>query len=103
MAEPPPAASDPVRAAYTQGWSAGLALAALAVGVVAFLNLLSIEKSVLALVLAGLALRGAQGPARMQSWFAIVLGVIQIALAVTVVILFHDKLLEWVRLLKTLG
>jgi hypothetical protein len=101
MAEPTDI--DPTRGAYRQGWSAGLALGALAVSAVAYLNLLSVEKSLLGIALAVLALRGAQGGARMQSWLAIGLAAIQIGLAVTVFVLFGDKLLELFRLLKTLG
>ena len=50
---------DPIHAAYQDGRRLGLATAALALSIVAFINLLGIEKSILAIVLALLAMQGA--------------------------------------------
>ena len=51
--------ADREGAARRRGRSEGLATAALAVGAVAFLNLLGVEKGILAIVLAVLSLRNA--------------------------------------------
>lgn len=101
---------DPARAidaetvALKQGRAEGLALAALVLGVAAFLNLLGVEKGVLAIVFGVLAVRGlGAGAARRQGWIAIALGVVQIATIAIVLVLFHDKLGQLIELLKTLG
>ena len=104
MAEPSVLSpTDPVEAAYQEGRRAGLAMAALAVGAVAFLNLLSAEKSILAIVLAALALKGARGAARQQGWLAIALAIVQITLVVIVLALFHDKLIQLLHILQKLS
>lgn len=99
------AANDLVKAAYGEGRRAGLATGALAVGVVAFLSLLGIEKAALSLTLAVLALRGAKlgSTARRLSWLAVLISSIYVVTYVTVLVLYRDKLAELVRLLQQLG
>ena len=58
MAEPTQPGEGAVEAAYQEGRRAGIAMAALAVGVVAFVSLLGLEKAILALVLGFLGRKG---------------------------------------------
>jgi hypothetical protein len=91
-------------AAYRQGWRAGLALGALAVAVSAFINVLSIEKSLLAIALALVALRGADaGPARKRGRLALGIAAAHLALAAFVLVVFHDKLARLLSLMQSLG
>jgi hypothetical protein len=80
-------------AAYRQGWRAGLALAALAMAVAAFINMFGFEKPILAIVLGLVALHGATpGPARRRARLAITIAAAHALLLISVIILFHDKL-----------
>jgi hypothetical protein len=91
-------------AALRRGRSEGLATAALALGALAFLNLLGAEKGILAVVLGVLALRHvSSGQARRRAQFAVVLGALQIATVALVLVLFHDQLRQLIDLLRTLG
>ncbi len=95
----------PADAAYEAGRRAGLALAALALSITAFINLLGLEKSVLAIVLAVTALAGA-GPGRRLAGFgraAIIIAAIHVVTLVTVLAVFHERLAELIRLLRQLG
>lgn len=100
-----PAGSDPAMAAYRQGRQAGLALGALAVSAVAFISLLGLEKAILGIVLAVLALRGmAPGsPDRRISVAAIAIACVYAVTFVIVMILFREKFFELGRLLQQLG
>ncbi len=90
--------------AYRDGWRSGLALGALAIAVVAFINLLSMEKSILAAVLAIVAIKGAgPGPTTRRGWLALGVAALHIVFAATVLILLHDKLARLLHLLQTLG
>jgi hypothetical protein len=81
-----------------------MATAALALGVVAFLNLLGTEKGILAIVLAMLSLRNMPaGPAPRGARIAIALGVVQLATVAILLVFFHDKLRQLIDLLRTLG
>lgn len=98
-------AFDSVVAAYQEGRRIGLATAALALSLVAYINLLGIEKSVLAGVLAFLALRGAgtgSQPLR-RGRVALVIAALHVVFLVAVLSIFHDKLLQLVPLLQKLG
>jgi hypothetical protein len=93
-----------VAAAYDDGRRAGLALGALALAIVAFVNLLSIEKSILAAVLAIVALRGAhRGLAVTRGRLALGLAAAHLFLAAILFTLLRDKLVELFRLLNALG
>ena len=90
--------------ARDDGRRQGLAIAALATSLVAFLNLLGAEKSILAIVLATIAMAGTGSRlVRRRSLIAIGLALIHIATVVTVLVIFRDELGELVRLLSTLG
>ncbi len=87
-----------------RGRSEGLAIAALALGVLSFIQLLGMEKALLAIVLGSLALRGtATARSRRQAWTALALGVAYLAVTASVLLLFQDRLAELIRLLQTLG
>lgn len=104
MSSPDGSTADRDGAALRRGRSEGMATAALALGAVAFLNLLGIEKGILAIVLAVLSLRNAPaGSPPRRARIAIALGVVQLATVVMVLVLFHDKLRQLIELLRTLG
>ena len=99
-----PPLSDLNDAAQRQGRGEGLALAAVALAIVAFINLLGAEKAILAMVLAVLARRDATSTiARRRSRIAIALGALQLGTVAVVLVLFRDRLGQLVDLLKTLG
>jgi hypothetical protein len=99
-----PPLSDVNDAALRQGRGEGLALAAVALAVVAFINLLGAEKAILAVVLGVLARRHAMSKiARRRSGIAIALGVLQLGTVAVVLVLFRDRLGQLLDLLKTLG
>ena len=90
--------------AYHQGWQAGLALGALAVAVTAFINLLSVEKSILAIVLALIAIGGAgAGRARSRGRLALAIAAVHLVVVAGALFLFHDKLERLVHLLQSLA
>lgn len=90
--------------ARDDGRRQGLAIAALVLGLISFLNLLGAEKSVLAIVLATLALSGSASRAvRRRSLAAIGLAVIHLITIAMVLMLFRDELGQLFHLLNTLG
>lgn len=82
----------------------GLAVAALALGLVSFLNLLGAEKAILAMVLGVSALRSTDNH-RTRTWasLAIGLGVVYVLTIGVVLIAFGDKLGELLNALRALG
>lgn len=100
----PAPATPPDQQALQRGRSEGFAIAAVALGVLSFIQLLGTEKALLAIVLALLALRGLPSPRnRAQSRIAIALGVLYLAITAITLILFRDGLAELIELLQTLG
>jgi hypothetical protein len=97
--------TDPFQLAYQEGRRLGLATAALALSVVAFLNLLGFEKSILAGVLAFLSLQGAAPAVRTlrRGRVALAIVVLHVVTIAGVLALFHDKLRELIHLLHKLG
>jgi uncharacterized membrane protein YadS len=91
-------------AAHDAGRRVGLATAALALGAVSFVNLLGMEKSILAIVLAILAIRGVQPSevVRTRTWAAIVLSVMQVLITCIALLVFRDELREFLDLLYEL-
>jgi hypothetical protein len=80
--------------AFDQGRRTGLATAALALSVVSFVNLLGIEKSILAAILGMVALQGAD-PIRSllrRGRIAIALAALHATTVVIVLIVLRDKL-----------
>jgi hypothetical protein len=91
-------------AALHQGRGEGLALAALSVGIVAFINLVGAEKGILAVVLGVLATRRAvSSPTRRRGRIAVILGVVQLVTVVGVLIVFREKIAQLLDLLRTLS
>ena len=91
--------------AFREGRRAGLALAAVASGALAFISLLGIEKAVLAIVLAVLAIRSttAKSPVRRLVFIALGLAMLYIATFAVALILFYVKLEELIRLLQQMS
>jgi len=95
---------DAEHAALSRGRAEGLATAAVAVGCVAFVNMLGAEKALLAITLAALALGGlALGRARGRAYGAIGLGILYIGTLAVLLVAYHDKLAQLIRLLKEIG
>jgi len=90
---------------YEDGRRAGLAVAAFALAVMSFVNLLGLEKSLLAGVLAILALQGRLPGMPAPGWArpAIAIAVVHAITFVTVLILLRDKLGQLLLLLHKLG
>ena len=90
-------------AAYEEGRRTGFAIAAFAVSVLAYVNLLAAEKSLFAIVLAVIAMQGAGQATRRWSWMAIAIGAAHFAIVILVLAVFHDKLLQLIQLLHKLS
>lgn len=90
--------------ALRRGRSEGLATAAMALGVLSFIQLLGAEKALLAIVLGLIALRGVGSQAsRRRGWVAIVLGAVYLVVTAVALLLFRDQFAELIRLLQSLG
>jgi hypothetical protein len=100
-----PHVPDRQTAVFAEGRRTGLAIAALAASIVAFINLLGMEKGILAVVLSVLALRGAAPATRARRLALAALGIafLYVLTFVIVLILFHEKLGELIRMLQQLG
>jgi len=100
-----PQSESPSLAAFEQGRRSGFATAALAVALVSFLSLLGVEKAILAIALAFVSLRSnATDPGcRRTSLLAIALAALFILSVIVLLAIFHDKLLQMVRLLQQLS
>jgi hypothetical protein len=94
-----------IAAAFDTGRRAGFATAAVALSVVAFVNMFGAEKAILAIVLAMIALRGsATGlPYRRLARTAIGIASAFIVTVVVVLTVWWDKLAELVTLLAKLS
>ena len=93
-------------ASFQRGRRMGLATAALALGVISFLNLLGAEKSLLAIALAFMALRGAEMPnqlVRNRARIALTLGVLHMLTIVVILALFQDDFRELLNLVYELS
>lgn len=98
--------SDPAPStAYEEGRRAGLAVAAFALAIMSFINLLGVEKSFLALTLALIAMYGAPLGQEARRWGrrAVALAAVHIAVFIVFIVLFHQKFGELVHLLQKLG
>ena len=92
-------ATDPVIESYERGRRVGLGTAALALAVTAYVNLLGIEKSLLAIVLAFVALKGSRltAKARTSTRIAIGLASVHAITVVAIVAIYSDKLTALAR------
>jgi len=89
---------------YRAGRRDGLALGALALALVAFVNVLSLEKALLAAVLAVLALKAAPaGPASRKAQWALGIAAVYIVTWIALLVIFHDRLAHLFQLLEQLG
>jgi hypothetical protein len=97
-------ASRNLSVAFNEGRRAGLVLGALAVSLAAFVNLLSVEKSILGAVLAIIAIRGVEdGTTVRLGRLALCIAAMHLSIAAIVFTLFRDKLVHLIHLLQTLG
>jgi len=94
MSHDVPGEGETVEAAYARGRNAGFATAAMALAVVSYVNLLGIEKSLLAITFAVIALKGAAqlSSARRRIWAALALAAIHAITVIVVVVVYADKL-----------
>jgi hypothetical protein len=89
---------------YQTGRRDGLALGALALALVAFVNVLSLEKALLAAGLAVLALKAAPGaPANRKAQWALGIALFYIVSWAAFLVIFHDKLARLIQLMQQLG
>jgi hypothetical protein len=89
---------------YAAGRRDGLALGALALALVAFVNVLSLEKAVLAAVLAVLALKAAPGaPASRRAQWALGIAVFYVVSWLALLVIFHERFFRLLQLLQQLG
>jgi hypothetical protein len=91
--------------AFQEGRRLGLATAALALSIVGFVNLLGVEKPILAGVLALMALRGGTSSRAIASRCrtALVLAALYIVTIAAVCVIFGQKLMQLLQLLQKLG
>jgi hypothetical protein len=90
---------------FADGRRHGLAIAALLISLVSFVSLLGAEKAIASITLGALALQGATAgtvPRRMGIAAICIASVFLITIAV-VLIVFWDKLIEFVRLFEQLS
>jgi hypothetical protein len=89
---------------YRSGRRDGLALGALALSLVAFVNVLSLEKALLAAGLAVLALKAAPAlPASRKAQWALGIAIVYIVSWFAFLVIFHDRLAHLFQLLEQLG
>ncbi len=90
--------------ARDNGRREGLAMAALALSLVSFLNLLGAEKSILAIVLAVMAMsHSTSKTAHRRSLIAISLALVHIVTIAVVLVLFQDELGEFIQTVNKLS
>jgi hypothetical protein len=93
-----------VARALGDGRGQGLAIGALALSLVSFVNLLGAEKSILAIVLGDLAWSASRDrTVRRRSFAALGLSMLHIGTLVVVLIIFHEKFGQLIQLLYKLG
>ena len=97
--------ANQIAEAYQAGRRTGIAISAFALSIVAYLSLLGFEKAILAIVLGIIALRGAQTKSlpRRLGIFSICLSVLFMVSAIVFLIIFREKVIEFIRLLRTLS
>ena len=99
--------TTPDREHAALGQKYAYATVSLVLGAASFVNLLGIEKGILAIVFGMLALKAAPGPALVErrTWgkLGVAFGFVQIALVLAVIALNIDKLVELIRLLERFG
>jgi len=91
--------------ALREGKRFGLAIGALAGSAVAFVSLLGLEKAILAVTLAVLAMRGSapRSGARRLGWLALSIAAVYVLTYAIILALYHEKLYELIRLLQQMS
>jgi len=94
-----------VQQAFAAGRRAGFGLAAVVMSGVAFLNLLSAEKAIVAIVFGLLAVRGAAAgsQAKRLGTAAVAIGIVFLLMEVVLLAFFWEELAEFVRMLDKLA
>ena len=97
--------SDRLMEIYRAGRRTGIGIAALAIGIITYLSLLGAEKAVLAVVLGVLALRGEppETLTRRLGIASVVLGVVFIVTIPVLLLVFWDRVAEFVSILSKLS
>ena len=87
-----------------RGQRLAFAGASLALGICSFISLLGVEKAILAIVFGVLALRNAPGRpmAHGRARLGIVLGGLQIALVLALLVVFHDDVMRFFESMERL-
>lgn len=86
------------------GRAQGLAIAALALGLISFLNLLGAEKAILTMLLGVFALRSTQSDhTRKRAYMAIGLSIVYVVTIGIVLLIFGDEFAELLNALRALG
>ena len=94
-----------VQNAYADGKRMGIAISAVAMSLVAFLSLLGLEKALLALTLGLIVIRGAErgSPEARSAKVAVAVAAVYITCFLTAVVLFHDRIAEFLKMLQKLS
>ncbi len=94
-----------IEEAFQAGRRVGFGISALALGLVAFLSLLGTEKAILAIVLGALAIRGSApgSPPRWLGVTAICLGSLFVLTVGVVLVVFWDRVVEFIQLLQRIS
>ena len=96
---------DQIIKAYNTGRRVGFGISALVLSIVAYLSMLGFEKAILAIVLGVLALKGTENKTitKRLGIISICLGVLFIITAIVMLIIFRDKVAEFITLLKQIS
>jgi hypothetical protein len=94
-----------LNSAFLQGRRHGLAVAALLLSLVSFVSLLGAEKAITAIALAAAAIKGAEAGSlpRKLGAAAIIMSSLFLVTVAVVLIVFWDKVIEFVQLLEQLS
>ncbi len=96
---------EQITEAFRAGRRVGLGISALALSLVAFLSLLGAEKAILAIVLGALAIQGSgrEAQARRLGRAAIGIGCVFLLAMVVGLVVFWDRVVEFVQMLSKLS
>jgi hypothetical protein len=99
MPDAQPVSDESIAAAYDRGRRVGLATAALALSVVAYINLFGIEKSLLAIALGVAAIKGVtlSNAARTRTLMAFALASVHAITVIVIAVVYADKLADFAR------
>lgn len=91
---------------YVLGQRFAYATAALVIGIASFVNLLGMERAILAIIFAWLALKPTPEPPlkerRSWAWVGLVLGAVMLVLVPTTLVIFRDQVQALVEALEGL-